>query len=53
MVHVFENIENIILPFSENCSCYLNFSVFFFEFFNKKKKKKNYEPNVFSQFSFF
>ena len=37
---VFENTENTILVFSENCYCYLNlvFSVFFVFFITKKKK---------------
>ena len=40
LVLVFENIENIILVFSKNCSCYPNlvFSVFFIT--------KKLEPNL-------
>ena len=45
---ILENIENIILLFSKNCFCPLNFV--FFMFF---KTKKNQEPNVFSLFSLF
>ena len=47
---VFKNIENIILILFENCSYSLNlvFYVFFIT-----KKKKNWEPKVFSLFSLF
>ena len=45
---VFENTENTILVFFENCSSYPNlvFSMFF-------RTKKNWEPNVFSLISLF
>ena len=47
---VFENIENIILVFSKNCSYCLNLVFFVFVFFSTKE---NWEPNVFSVFFLF
>ena len=48
---VFESINNIIFVFSENCFCSLNF--FFSILQNIKKKKKNWESNVFFLLSLF
>ena len=52
---VFINTKNTIFVFSENHSCYLNlvFYVFSLFFGTKKKKKKSWEPNIFSMFSLF
>ena len=49
---IFENTEKTILVFSKSCFCSLN-SVFFVFFVFSRKKKKIYEPNVFSMFFLF
>ena len=50
---VFENIENIILMFFENCFCYLNLLFFSILFFSEKKNCFCYLNLLFFSILFF
>ena len=52
---VFENTENLILVFNENCSCYLNlvFYMFYMLFKTKKKLRTKHVLLVFHKYKLF